>query len=77
MQVDGSACKSSSSQSTPFQPTSINADPQANAVRTNPWCAGTRPPGYLPEATNLAHTRCTMPITPVGIRYISPINKMP
>ena len=60
-----------------------------DALRTNPWCpTSTRtftrtftpdryPERYRKRDPKRAHTRCTMPITPVGIRYISPINSTP
>ena len=35
------------------------------------------PERYRKRDPKRAHTRCTMPITPVGIRYISPINSTP
>ena len=56
-----------------------------DALGTNPWCT-TSTPTFTPDLylkryrkrdPKRAHTRCTMPMTPVGIRYISPINKMP
>ena len=63
----------------PWCPTSTPTFTQDLYPRPLPrtFTPGRYPERYRKRDPKRAHTRCTMPITPVGIRYISPINSTP